>query len=149
MTRINTVIPRVLSDAHLLIEIQEIPRVPNLVLKHLRNGRPIASTGRYKLGGGHVVFFYDKIAHLHRRLEELCIEADKRGFDDKRRPDDGRWAECQTYPQCWNDWHPDQAAMEENLGRLIDKIENSTVKPKYYRKTIEKTQFINETLTTI
>jgi len=149
MTRINTVPVSSLSDSHLLVEIQEIPRVPNLALKRLRNKRPIESTGNYKLGSGHVLFFYDKIAYLYRRLEELCIEADKRGFDDKRRPDDGRWSECQTYSNCWNDWYPDQNALFENLERLVNKIEMSTVQPKYYRKTMDKVDFISKVLTNI
>lgn len=148
MTRINTVIPKALSDAHLLVEIREIPRVPTLALKRLRKGHPIsAQDQKYKLGAGHVTFFYDKIAHLHRRLEELCIEADNRGFNNQRKPDDGRWAECQTYSECWNDWEPDSNAINENLGRLVDKIETSTVHPRYYRKTLDKLEFITEILT--
>ena len=47
-------------------------------------------------------------------------------------------------------WNADNVRKEMktifNDSELIEKIENSTVKPKYYRKTIEKTQFINETL---
>jgi deoxyribonuclease (pyrimidine dimer) len=146
MTRINTVPPSILSDAHLLIEIQEIPRIPVLALNRLKSRKSITSTGNYKLGSGHVIFFYDKIAFLKRRLDELCNEAHTRGFDDKTRIDDGRWAGCKSYIQCWNDWNPDTDAINENLTRLVQKIERSTVEPKYYREKIERTKFINEIL---
>ena len=147
MTRINTVPPRALSDAHVLVEIHEIPRVPTLALKRLRNNRPIDQGDRsYTLGPGHVTFFYDKIAYLRRRLDELCDEAERRGFSDKRRIDDGRWAECQSFQECWNDWNPDKDAIEHNLQRLNEKIESSTVKPRWYRKTYEKSEFLSTIL---
>lgn len=151
MTRINTVPPRVLTDAHLLTEIRELPRVPNLVLKRLRNGSPIKpSSTQYTMGGGHVVFFYDKIKYLFERLQELHEEADKRGFDQHRWDDsDTRWEECKSYPECWNDWEPDDNALITNWGRLNEKIISSNVKPRWYRRTYEKEFYLEEILDTV
>ena len=58
MTRINLVPPEELCDQHLLAEHRELTRIPNAVAKgkyHLK-GQP----AEYKLGEGHVRFFFNK-----------------------------------------------------------------------------------------
>ncbi len=60
MTRINLVPPEELCDQHLLAEHRELTRIPNAVAKgkyHLK-GQP----AEYKLGEGHVRFFFNKLA---------------------------------------------------------------------------------------
>lgn len=62
MTRINLVPPSELCDQHLLAEHRELTRIPNAVAKgkfHLK-GQPT----EYKLGEGHVRFFFNKMAFL-------------------------------------------------------------------------------------
>ena len=68
MTRINLVPPAELCDQHLLAEHRELTRIPNAVAKgkyHLK-GQP----AEYKLGEGHVRFFFNKLAFLKKRYDD-------------------------------------------------------------------------------
>ena len=59
MTRINSgVKPSELTDKHLLSEAREIKRIPNLIKK----GRysMVDQPKTFRLGKGHVKFYYDK-----------------------------------------------------------------------------------------
>ena len=80
MTRINVGIPPAeLGDRHLMAEHREIKRIPNLVNRgrySLDNQPDI-----FKLGTGHVKFFYDKLLYLKRRYDSLYNECRKRGFN--------------------------------------------------------------------
>ncbi len=79
MTRINSgVKPAELSNRHLLAEHREIKRIPNAITKGRYNleGAPLT----FKLGQGHVKFFYNKLQYLHSRYEDLYTECIKRGF---------------------------------------------------------------------
>ena len=79
MTRINCGIPPAeLSNKHLLAEHREIKRIPNAINKGKFNltGQPPT----FKLGTGHVKFFYDKLLYLKNRYESLYAECQHRGF---------------------------------------------------------------------
>ena len=79
MTRINLVPPEELCDQHLLAEHRELTRIPNAVAKgkyHLK-GQP----AEYKLGEGHVRFFFNKLAFLKKRYDALHAECKARGFN--------------------------------------------------------------------
>jgi deoxyribonuclease (pyrimidine dimer) len=70
MTRINAGIrPAELVDQHLLAELREIKRIPNVVKqgKAKLDGIP----ERFSLGTGHVRFFYNKLGYLLRRYRSL------------------------------------------------------------------------------
>lgn len=76
MTRINLVDPSELCDQHLLAEHRELTRIPNAVAR----GRfsLVGQPADYKLGEGHVRFFFDKLAFLQRcyaALHEECMLA--------------------------------------------------------------------------
>ena len=99
MTRINVGIPPVeLVNQHLLAEHREIKRIPNCVSKGKYNmeGMP----DKFKLGTGHVKFFYNKLLYLKNRYIKLYEECIKRGFN------------VQNYIKAWdnvpeelmNDW---------------------------------------------
>ena len=80
MTRINVgILPEELSDKHLIAEHREIKRIPNCVAKgkYNMNGTP----DKFKLGTGHVKFFYDKLLYLKDRYISLYIECGLRGFN--------------------------------------------------------------------
>jgi hypothetical protein len=80
MTRINVGIPPAeLTDKHLLAEHREIKRIPNCIAKGKYNMDGIPN--RFKLGTGHVKFFYNKLYYLFKRYEELYNECKKRGFN--------------------------------------------------------------------
>jgi deoxyribonuclease (pyrimidine dimer) len=79
MTRINVgVCPSELNDLMLRAEHREIKRIPNVIKsgRFSMHGQP----EHFKLGTGHVKFFYDKIGYLAKRYEALYSECVKRGF---------------------------------------------------------------------
>lgn len=83
MTRINLVHPSQLTDAHLLAEYKELPRVFTAVRKHLDAGKTHDDFDipyQYVLGKGHVTFFYDKVSWLWQRYCSLGQELRVRGF---------------------------------------------------------------------
>jgi len=80
MTRINVGIePSELVNKHLLAEHREIKRIPNCI----KSGRysMIGQPDTFRLGTGHVKFFYDKINYLRLRYISLYEECIKRGFN--------------------------------------------------------------------
>ena len=80
MTRINIgVKPAELSNKHLIAEHREIKRIPNCIKKgrYSLEGQP----DHFKLGSGHVKFFYDKLSFLQRRYKALYSECILRGFN--------------------------------------------------------------------
>ena len=89
MTRINVGIPPAeLTNKHLLAEHREIKRIPNCIAKGKYNMDGIPT--RFKLGKGHVKFFYNKLLHLKKRYLRLYEECVKRGFN------------VQNYIGAWN-----------------------------------------------
>lgn len=80
MTRINCIDPDLLSDKHLVAEYRELPRIFNLIRKaQQRNDTKTLAT--YRLGEGHVRFFYDKALYLQKRQQSLIDECLERGFN--------------------------------------------------------------------
>lgn len=80
MTRINAGIPpKQLTRQHLIAEHREIIRIPNTIKsgRAKLNGIP----EKFKLGTGHVKFFYNKLKYLHNRYESLYIECIRRGYN--------------------------------------------------------------------
>ena len=103
MTRIHLVPPSELCDQHLLAEHRELTRIPNAVAKGKFNlqGQPTD----YKLGEGHVRFFFNKLAFLKRRYDELHLECKARGFNvqyiwPENLPQNAElWADYQATPE--------------------------------------------------
>ena len=84
MTRINIVPPELLSDKHLSAERYELPRVITAVLNAQqadKTPQDFDIPPEYRLGTGHVKFFYDKLAWVCDRLRLLHLEAATRGWD--------------------------------------------------------------------
>lgn len=80
MTRINVGIhPRELHDKHLIAEHREIKRIPNAI----KSGRAIIKDipDDFRLGSGHVKFFYNKLGYLLERYRSLYEECIRRGFN--------------------------------------------------------------------
>ena len=89
MTRINVGIPPAeLTDKHLLAEHREIKRIPNCIAKGRYNMDGIPD--RFKLGKGHVKFFYNKLEYLFLRYVKLHLECKYRGFN------------VQNYSKAWD-----------------------------------------------
>lgn len=80
MTRINVgIMPSELNNRHLLAEHREIKRIPNAIKKGKYSLDNIPA--EFKLGTGHVKFFYNKLGYLHGRYIDLYEECLNRGFN--------------------------------------------------------------------
>ena len=89
MTRINVGIdPSELSAKHLIAEHLEIKRIPNMI----RTGKAklIDIPDTFRLGQGHVKFFYNKLGYLLDRYVQIYEECIKRGFN------------VQSYESAWS-----------------------------------------------
>ena len=101
MTRINVGInPKELTSRHLLAEHREIKRIPNCISRGRYNMKNIPDT--FKLGEGHVKFFYNKLLYLKIRYMTLYEECLSRGFNIQNYLD--AW---DNLPEClMNDYTP-------------------------------------------
>lgn len=118
MTRINCIDPELLSDKHLIAEYRELPRIFNLIRKaQERNDTKTLST--YRLGEGHVRFFYDKALYLQRRQQSLIDECLNRKFNiqytDTSSLLDG------IDPSRLNDWIPTAGDITINISRINER----------------------------
>lgn len=112
MTRINVVPVEELCDQHLLAEHRELTRIPNAVARGRFSlaGQP----SDYKLGEGHVKFFFNKLQFLKVRYALLQAECTRRGFNVS-----SRWpSNLPTDPRFWLDYVPTQQALQANRHRI-------------------------------
>ena len=112
MTRINVLPPALLTDAHLLAEYRELPRV--FTLARGSTGGPTPS--RYTLGTGHVRFFYSRTGFLARRQAELIRELLDRGYNLTHR------TAPEPIPGLDLEWEPDEVAISVNRARLQERL---------------------------
>lgn len=128
MTRINAGIKvQELTDPHLLAEAREIKRIPN----QIKSGRYNLATQpkHFKLGTGHVAWFYDKQLYLKKRYIRLYNECLYRGFN------------VTDYTSAWegipehlmNDWVPSNIDRQLLQERIAERIKNSKKKHKNSR----------------
>jgi hypothetical protein len=118
MTRINVgMLPTELGDRHLMAEHREIKRIPNCISKGKYNMDGIPDT--FKLGTGHVKFFYNKLLYLKKRYVRIYEECISRGFN------------VQNYIEAWNnvpeelmnDYTPtdvDRSIIEERIKQRLN-----------------------------
>ncbi|EJP30480.1 putative deoxyribonuclease V [Haemophilus sputorum HK 2154] len=112
MTRINLVPPAELCDQHLLAEHRELTRIPNAVAKgkFSLKGQP----SDYKLGEGHVRFFFNKLMFLKKRYDLLHEECLARGFQVQY-----FWStELPEQTDLWLDYQPTENALKLNRERI-------------------------------
>jgi deoxyribonuclease (pyrimidine dimer) len=126
MTRINTLRPEYLADQHLLAEYRELPRVFDLALRWMeRTDCDVeALPGTYRLGKGHVMFFYDKLDWCSARLQAIIEECLRRGFDIQHTE------VPEPRPDLCSGWNPTEVDLSINLSRLCDK---QYARPNFYR----------------
>ena len=112
MTRINLVPPQELCDQHLLAEHRELTRIPNAIARGRYHLRDLPAD--YRLGSGHVRFFYNKLTFLHARYQALHAECLARGFNVQN-----IWPEnLPADPALWQDYQPNARALAENRERI-------------------------------
>lgn len=128
MTRINASIqPIELCDKHLLGEIFEITRIPSTIKSGKAKIQNIPES--FRLGSGHVKFFYNKLRYLHYRYYALIAEAQNRGFN--KVPDTSVFEDLPK--ELYLDWQPQQSDRIHIVGRLNEKL-HVIKNLKYYSK---------------
>lgn len=125
MTRINVGVPPVeLTNQHLIAEHRELKRIPNCVGKgrfNLKN-----QPKNFKLGVGHVSFFYTRLGYLKKRYEELYAECKRRKIN------------VQYYGDAWNnvpqylmgDYSPTDTDIQLIKERISERLKTSKKKIK-------------------
>ena len=145
MTRINTIPPQALTDQHLLGEYNEILRPVKLCLKRLNKDsnkekdiKDLYSDvpEHFKLGSGHVKFFYDKLQYLYKRLTLIKIEMQNRDFKASKSLDISELPEYLC-----KDWRPSESDRRIIANRLKEKILASDITWRYYGKPIDLEYF--------
>jgi hypothetical protein len=126
MTRINVLDPADLSAPHLLAEYREIMRVFGLA--SAANKRSFwTQPPSYRMGAGHVKFFFDKLGWIEKRHKALVEELRVRGYSPMIEDPAGAWR--LVIPEnLWNDWEPNDLDRETNWLRLVERD------PKHYRR---------------
>jgi deoxyribonuclease (pyrimidine dimer) len=123
VTRINCIPPSELVGQHLVAEYRELPRIFALVRAAIARGeRPDDPRNplEYRLGAGHVRFFYSRLGYLAKRQADLVTEMKARGyqptFTDTESLLDG-------FPPAWcADWQPTEEALAANRARIADRL---------------------------
>lgn len=103
-----------------MAEYRELPRVFKLVEKRQDKGhgpKDCDIPADYKLGAGHVKFFYNKLEFLRQRQWSLIEEMKSRGYAPRfHAPDIARFDEH------WkNDYEPTPEAMAINKQRIEER----------------------------
>jgi len=130
MTRINCIPVEDLLDQHLFAEYRELPRIFPLAQKWVGAGRPGKIPSTYRMGTGHVRFFYPRTGWLAERHALLVAECLRRGFNLSA---DGR-RQLTPVPGAAGTWSPTPRDVECNLERLRDKVrEKHVTHPTFYR----------------
>lgn len=134
MTRINLIAPKDLTDQHLFAEFREITRIFTLVqsavAKHGISDTLKKIPSSYRLGTGHVLFFYDKLGFIEKRY--FALKEELIGRDYQFTPKDSIVGFRQSIdPSFYKDYTPTKADLTLSIERLLEKI---AAKPQWYRK---------------
>jgi hypothetical protein len=120
MTRINVVSPQELSGPHLVAEYRELPRIFGLVRARIEKGHSPSECKiptEYRLGAGHVTFFYDKLGFLAKRQRSLIKEM----LDRKYSPSFTSVDISDIPPEWKSDYTPTEEALLINRRRIKER----------------------------
>lgn len=141
MTRVNLVHARELADQHAMAELREIPRLWGAVARSAAHWQ---GTDRefiaakvpptFRLGTGHVSFFYDKLGYITRRIAMLRAELLLRGYNLSSQTAGLKLVLPSHFDPdlFYKDYRPDGAALLTSRQRLAEKL---AAKPNFYRFT--------------
>lgn len=126
MTRINCIPPHELSGPHLVAEYRELPRVFALVRAAIARGEKPDDPRNpleYRLGSGHVRFFYCRLGYLAHRQASLVQEMRARGYQPQY---DNALALLDGLPAEWcQSWEPTPEAVALNKARIAERTSAS------------------------
>lgn len=127
MTRINLTPVNELTDQHLIAEYRELPRAFGAVRERLAKGKKFDDIPKdFRLGTGHVRFFYDKIGFLFLRQNTIIEECLKRGIKIEN-----THVDVADIPlRFMNDFVPSEADIALSQSRLDERI---AIKPHWYK----------------
>lgn len=132
MTRINCVPPEELTGPHLVAEYRELPRIFSSVFEHVEKDRTLNDVDQpaeYKMGKGHMKFFYDKLLWLSWRHVHIVNEMERRGYKPNFRENlRVTWSHIPS--EYWNDWEPTEAAIAVSRARIADRLANPIAQQK-------------------
>ncbi len=141
MTRINVGIKvRALTDQHLLAEHREIKRTPYRFSVRLEKEDFSGIPEKFKLDGGHELFFIDKGAYTLKRFKEIHEECKRRGFNVT--DFSSSWDVYEGHDQYFNDWAPTINAKKIISGRIVERIKGMKKLCRYESKVIAKVDAI-------
>lgn len=137
MTRINLVPPAELTDQHLFAEWREIKIIPKSLRRSLEargaDGVLDMVPPTFRLGKGHVSFFYDKGLYLSKRYNILTEHLRVRGiydYDVLAQFDADNVYNRDLPAAFFRDYTPTPEALAEVRKRIHDRIQ---AQPNYYR----------------
>ena len=122
MTRINCIPVEQLSNSHAMAEYRELPRIFTAILNNADTSNIPDS---YRMGKGHVRFFYDKMIYLISRYNELIDVLESRGYNLSPDIYNSVLRSCESLPSSlFNDWTPNSHDRQLNLQRLRERDSN-------------------------
>jgi deoxyribonuclease (pyrimidine dimer) len=126
VTRINCIPVRELTNSHLLAEYKELPRVFNLSFNSYKKHNGFVNgtiPPSYRMGKGHVTFFYDKLGYALQRYKELIKELETRGYNLNYDMINSIFRAAEMLPNpIMRQWQPTQEAMEINRKRIQERL---------------------------
>ena len=112
-----------------MAEYREIFMVGSALQRSLNSSKwdPKKIPKKFKLGTGHVMFFYDKGQYLYKRYQQIQKELTKRNFN----LDKSRLFKVTQFPtEYYNDWEPTKEDQAIVWQRIEERIQQ---KPEWYR----------------
>lgn len=123
MTRVNVGIDvRELSNQLLFAEYREIIRIPNSILSGRAKVFESTIPPQFKLGQGHVMFFYNKLQFLRRRHQQLLQMCRHRGINvtDTSSSFEKLYS-LQKFRELWGDYTPTLRDRQILLARFAER----------------------------
>ncbi|QIG69599.1 bifunctional endonuclease V/N-glycosylase UV enzyme protein [Rhizobium phage RHph_I46] len=121
MTRINLIPPSKLHPKHLQGEYYELPRILSGVRKAIERGRQpsdYAHLTEYRMGPGHVTFFYTRLHFLEQRFKLLISELFRRNVRINR----VHLSDYHVPIEWFGTWTPSDAEIEISRQRINNRL---------------------------
>lgn len=112
-----------------MAEYRELPMIHAALYRSINSSAGVHGIPKtYRMGKGHVKFFYNKGLYLFNRYQNLVNELKIRSYE----LDPNRSCEFYLFEQnnYMNDWIPSAQDKRINITRLLEKVE---MKPQFYK----------------